>query len=304
MQGGRRTDRPSDRQAAVTSCFLVSDLHGRKEAYQALFRAISGERPRLVFMGGDLLPAALSLSLYGPEDFVCGFMREKLGRLREVLAESFPSICLILGNDDVRAAEPAMLDLERDGLVQYIHNRKTLLGGYWIYGYACVPPSPFLLKDWERYDVSRFTDPGCIPPEEGEFTFPVDRDEVARSTISNELSLLTRDATLDRAVFLFHAPPYLTALDRADLDRVKVDGVPLDVHVGSIAIRDLIESRQPMLTMHGHAHESAKLTGNWRDRIGRTHLFSAAHDGPELALIRFDLEALDQATRRLMPVQN
>ena len=79
-----------------------------------------------------------------------------------------------------------------------------------------------------------------------------------------------------------------------------VEHVPLDVHVGSIAIRRFIEERQPLVTLHGHVHESARLTGSWRDRIGRTHLFSAAHDGPELALVRFDLEDPASATRELI----
>ena len=77
-----------------------------------------------------------------------------------------------------------------------------------------------------------------------------------------------------------------------------VDHVPLDVHVGSIAVRRFIEARQPRLTLHGHVHESARLTGSWRDRIGRTLMLGAAHDGPELALVRFDLERPGAALRR------
>ena len=80
-----------------------------------------------------------------------------------------------------------------------------------------------------------------------------------------------------------------------------MDHAPLDVHVGSIAIRRFIEARQPLLTLHGHVHESARLTGAWRDRLGRTHCLSAAHDGAELALVRFDLESPGQATRALHP---
>jgi uncharacterized protein len=76
--------------------------------------------------------------------------------------------------------------------------------------------------------------------------------------------------------------------------------VPLDVHVGSIAVRRFIEARQPSVTLHGHIHESARLTGAWQDRIGRTVLLSAAHDGPELALVRFDPERPDAATRDLI----
>ena len=79
-----------------------------------------------------------------------------------------------------------------------------------------------------------------------------------------------------------------------------VDHVPLDLHIGSIAVRRLIEDRQPLLTLHGHVHESARITGSWRDQIGRTHMFTAAHDGPELAVIRFDPEDLKRASRTLI----
>ncbi len=103
-----------------------------------------------------------------------------------------------------------------------------------------------------------------------------------------------------RAVMLFHTPPYDTNLDRAATDGMMVDHVPLDLHVGSIAVQRFIEKRQPLLTLHGHIHESARLTGSWRDRIGGTHMFSAAHDGPELCVVRFDLEHLESAERTLL----
>jgi Icc-related predicted phosphoesterase len=84
------------------------------------------------------------------------------------------------------------------------------------------------------------------------------------------------------------------------LDGKKIDGVPLDLHVGSIAVQRFIESRQPLLTLHGHVHESARLTGHWRDKIGNTHVFGAAHDGPELALVHFDPADLENAERELL----
>jgi hypothetical protein len=169
-----------------------------------------------------------------------------------------------------------------------------------VFGYACVPPSPFRLKDWERYDVSRFLDPGCTPPEEGAHSVEFDADEVRFGTIARDLEALVGGEDLAEALFLFHAPPYRTALDRAALDGRTVDHAPLDVHVGSIAIRRFIEERQPALTLHGHVHESARLTGRWSDRIGRTHCLSAAHDGPELALVRFDPDDPGAATRELL----
>ncbi|HUX65553.1 MAG TPA: hypothetical protein VMV42_00260, partial [archaeon] len=100
--------------------------------------------------------------------------------------------------------------------------------------------------------------------------------------------------------FSFSFSPYQTHLDRAALDGRQVDSVPLDVHVGSIAIRRFIETRQPLVTLHGYVHESAPLTGSWQEKIGRTFCFSAAHDGPELAIICFDPAQPEKAIRRLL----
>ena len=79
-----------------------------------------------------------------------------------------------------------------------------------------------------------------------------------------------------------------------------VDHAPVDVHIGSIAIRRFIEERRPFLTLHGHAHESARLTGSWRERIGDTWCFNAAHDGPELAVVSFPLDDPEAAERTLL----
>jgi len=169
-----------------------------------------------------------------------------------------------------------------------------------VYGYACVPPTPFGLKDWEVYDVSRYTPHGCLSPEEGFRTVAVAPEKIRYATISEDINSLAENRSMQRAVWLFHTPPHETRLDRAALDGRAIDGVPLDVHVGSIAVRRFIEEKQPLVTLHGHIHESARLTGSWRDRIGETHLFSAAHDGPELALVQFDLEKPADAERLLL----
>ncbi len=74
----------------------------------------------------------------------------------------------------------------------------------------------------------------------------------------------------------------------------------LDEHVGSVAIRQFIEERQPPVTLHGHVHELARLTGEWKVRIGRTVYINAAHDGPELALVVGDPGAPEVTSHRLL----
>jgi len=284
-------------------CFFVSDIHGDIDKYRKLFTAIVQHKPAGVFLGGDLIPHGIGRvnSVHRHhKDFINNFLAEELLNIREKLGESYPEIFVILGNDDARIEEPAVIDVATRKIWHYLHMNYMTFKGFDIYGYAHTPPSPFLLKDWERYDVSRYVDPGCIAPPEGRLTVPVSAGELKYGTIAEDLEILTGQNDLSKAVFLFHAPPYKTNLDRAALDGKMVNHVPLDVHVGSIAVQRFIEKCQPRLTLHGHIHESARLTGSWRDKIGVTHCFSAAHDGPELALIQFDLENPENAERELL----
>ena len=283
-----------------TPCLFVSDLHGRLDRYGKLLAAIAEERPGAVFLGGDLLPFG------GPEregaggDFLLDWLGPRLSELRARLGGAYPPVLAIFGNDDPRTEEGSLERLERQGLVLHAHRRRLVVAGVPVYGYACVPPTPFLLKDWERYDVSRYADPGCVSPEEGVRSCPVPANELKYSTIAQDLDKLVGEDSMARAVMLFHSPPHGTNLDHGACGGKMVEGVPLDAHLGSVAIRRFIEQKQPLLTLHGHVHEAARLSGSWRDRIGTTHAFSAAHDGPELALVRFDLDDLSHAARELL----
>ena len=287
----------------MISCFFASDLHGHADCYLKLFQAMREERPAALLLGGDLFPSGLA-AWEGPEsaggDFFQGFLVPELEKLRASLGPEYPEVFLILGNDDMRAEEGRVREVEEAGLWSYLPGKRKSFREFDVIGYPFVPPTPFQLKDWERYDVSRYVPPGCVSPEEGWRTVEVPDQWVRYGTIKEDLEELVGDTEMERAVFLFHTPPHETALDRAALDGEMVDYIPLDVHVGSIAVRRFIEAHQPRLTLHGHIHESARLTGSWRDKIGETHLFSAAHDGPELALVRFDPENPEDATRTLI----
>lgn len=282
---------------------FVSDLHGRAGRYRSLFRLLAEQPPTAVLLGGDLLPgdAFEDISAGGPElDFAQGFLVEQFEQLRVTLRVAYPRVFMIPGNDDPRGAEVAFVGGAARGLWEYMHLHRARCAGYDVLGYACVPPTPFLLKDWERYDVSRHVDPGCVSPEEGIRTVAVEAHEIRYGTIQEDLAGLAGDRDLSRTVCLFHAPPYDTVLDRAALDGKLIEHVPLDVHVGSVAIKRFIEERQPRVTLHGHIHEAPRLMGTWRAQIGRTHCFSAAHDGPELAVVKFDPDDPTQATRELL----
>jgi len=286
-----------------TRCFLVSDLHGRPERYRALWRTALRERPAAIFLAGDLLPGGLAFGATDGEisgDFIEDFMAGGFMELRERLGDHAPRVLLVPGNDDPGSCLPGLGRGEAQGAWEQLHGRMTTLVDRPVFGYACVPPSPFLLKDWERYDVSRYVDPGAVSPEEGWRSRPMAPYELRWRTIARELDELIGTHPLHRAVLLLHTPPYQTALDLADLEGRMIDHIPLDPHVGSIAVRRLIQARQPWLTLHGHVHESSRLSGHWKAKLGNTVMLSAAHEGPGLCLVRFELDDPWDATRELL----
>lgn len=281
--------------------FFASDLHGRQERWNVLLDVIAAERPEAVLLGGDLCPHPLAdPSTTASGGFLSHWLAPRLRALREKLDARYPRLAVILGNDDPGVDAEDLESLEREGLLLHAHLRRLDLDGVAVYGCAWVPPTPFQLKDWERYDTGRGVDPGCVSPEEGQRTVPVPTRVIRWSTIASDLATLAGDDDLTDTIFLFHAPPYQTALDRAALDGQAVDHVPVDVHVGSIAIRRFLERHGPAAALCGHVHESARLTGRWRDQLGRTVVLGAAHDGPELALVRFDPRDPAGATRELL----
>ena len=281
----------------MKKCFFVSDLHGQKRRYKALFSKIKQEKPGAIFLGGDLLP---SFGSRGESDFLNDYLSQEFIALKTRLGSDYPRVFLILGNDDGKSQEEDLIRyMEREKIWEYIHNKSAQFGPYNIYGYAYVPPTPFLNKDWERYDISRYVDPGCIAPEDGWRSVEQPLNVIQYATIQADLNTLIGNNDLSNSILLFHTPPYKTNLDRADLDGKMIDHVPLDVHVGSIAVKNLLLDRQPLLTLHGHVHDSARLTGFWKEQLGETTALSAAHDGPELALVRFDPDHPLEASREL-----
>ena len=84
-----------------------------------------------------------------------------------------------------------------------------------------------------------------------------------------------------RAVFNLHCPPYNTSLDAApeldpQLRPVVRGGAMVMAPAGSLASRNAIERYQPMLSLHGHIHES-----RGAQRLGRTECFNPGSEYSE-----------------------
>jgi Icc-related predicted phosphoesterase len=102
----------------------------------------------------------------------------------------------------------------------------------------------------------------------------LDEDELYR-----RVSVLAdRVESMDRCIFNLHVPPYDSSLDTAaaltdDLEVVMSGSAPKMIAVGSTAVREAIEHYQPLLSLHGHVHESPGATN-----LGRTLCINPGSD--------------------------
>ena len=83
--------------------------------------------------------------------------------------------------------------------------------------------------------------------------------------------MISKVERMENCIFNLHCPPFNTPIDLApELDdtlkpKVTGGGGISMVHVGSVAVRQVIEKHQPLLGIHGHIHESHGFV-----KIGRT----------------------------------
>lgn len=280
-------------------CIFTSDLHGNKRKYRQLFKYAEEIETEAIFIGGDILPRPREIEL---EKDMRDFLENNLIKPAERLISKFDKfeLFVIMGNDDPRIYEKILLEADEEDKINYVNQSTVRFDSLYVQGYNYVPPTPFQLKDWERYDVSSFVDPGSIPPDQGFRSQDIPDYDKKYNTIEDDLKKMSEKAPPKDTIYLFHSPPYETDLDRADLDGKKVDHAPLDVHVGSVAIKRFIKNHQPLLTLHGHVHETVELTGNWCQKIGDTYCFTGVHHGESLAIIKFDTEDLKKAKRKVL----
>ncbi|HZC41161.1 MAG TPA: hypothetical protein VE343_10845 [Streptosporangiaceae bacterium] len=141
------------------------------------------------------------------------------------------------GNDDIWEIDDI---IEQSPCVSFGEGKVIDLDGFQLASMGWTNPTP-----WDTFREA---------PEE-ELTAKI--DEVA-----------AKIPDMNRAIFNFHAPPYGTGLDEAPA----LDGSLRPVHggavmkpVGSTAVRQAILGYQPLLSVHGHIHESRGVA-----RLGRT----------------------------------
>ncbi len=106
---------------------------------------------------------------------------------------------------------------------------------------------------------------------------------MSKPTIEDELQSLPEPTNNNKAIYVIHMPPAFVGLD------VCWSGEK----VGSEAIYQFIKNNQPLLTLHGHIHESFAKTGIWKARIGETiSIQSGQLNSAEITYVVVDLDEM------------
>ncbi len=264
----------------------ATDLHGNIAHYQDLLSAAVRRDADFVVIGGDLFPGRGTLAgiLKAQKTFLAERLRPLFERFRNENPEK--TIYLMMGNDDFAANMGWLEEMAREGLLKLLHLRAhSLSGSLFIAGYSCVPPTPFLIKDWERLDAERATVPDrsyqvCTSSETGGIEVTDARDWfLSHNTIEEELEMLAQMSNPAQTIYVTHAPPYATKLDVLYSGR----------HIGSRAVRKFVEQHEPPLTLHGHIHESYRMTEEIRDRIGGALCINPGQDEQVLHAVSIDI---------------
>ncbi|MCB9853810.1 MAG: metallophosphoesterase [Phycisphaerales bacterium] len=269
---------------------FTSDLHGNSSHYERLRFVVELEKPDVIILGGDLLPDDSALDAKrlgtGQPKYIRGAFRNVVTDLRK--ASGCDEVLVIFGNHDWGSAVDAMGELSSDGLLKVLTPKDAIqVGGVNFLGYSCTPPTPWFVKDFERLDR-----PGDEPPLMGGARWRISRmtqlgagtlfDGVP--TIQEELAAVTAPAS--PWVFVVHAPPYATKLDQSYQGE----------SWGSHSVRVALERLQPMLSLHGHIHESPDVSGDFKDMLGAT---TAVNPGQSVKVLCYAVVDIDVAGARI-----
>lgn len=276
---------------------FCSDIHGDEGHYSRLMTVAGQVRPDVVILGGDMLPDDSALDRkkmgVGQPAYVRETFRNHVTALRE--AASCKHVLVIFGNHDWGSSVTAMEELQDAGLLRILDlERPHVIGGISFLGYSFTPPTPWFVKDFERLDM-----PGDQPPLLGgarwdhRFSRPSQHGAAflysSVNTIADDLAHLKPPP--DPWVFVVHAPPYDTKLDRYYGDQ----------KWGSRAVRAALEKHQPMLSLHGHIHESPIVSGAIKDQLGRT---IAVNPGQTRSKFQYATLRLDAAAKKVVDVSH
>jgi uncharacterized protein len=243
-----------------------SDVHGSYVKYKNLVKVAVKHGADSVILGGDLFPYVPSAWVSGQQQFIPHFVRFA-NRLSDYDIELF----WILGNDDLVFIDDELNKaLEDCPTAHWIDKRPVEYKGFTLVGMSEVVEFPHELKDRCRLDKKGDSPYRGLQNGEAHFYFQrvftkMRIEKYLANYLPSQPSLEEILNTIEiddwkNTILVTHAPPYGSGLDV----------VGQGFWVGSRAVTEFIERKQPAFSLHGHVHESPWQSGLWNNTIIRT----------------------------------
>lgn len=291
-------------QAEITRLFYAGDVHGSRVCWKKFVNAAAHYPADVLVMGGDLTGKALvPIVREGDGSYAARVIGEqRVARTAEELDQMQQAIStngmypLIVDREEAQAltADAALRDkaFERallDELRLWVEFADDRLAGTGTHAYV-IPGNddPWSIDEVlaqgssvvacdeviERVGPHEMVSFGYSNRTPWQTPRELDEDEI----YSRLKRLVSELENPEGAILNVHVPPYESSLDTAyevdeDLHYVMKGGRPHEIPTGSAAVRQIIEEVQPLLSLHGHIHESKGVT-----KIGRTVAINPGSD--------------------------
>jgi len=261
----------------------TSDLHHKVWKWKSLSKACAKEKPEIVLVAGDLF--CNDAGIQGQYRHL-PTVKKYCEKIKDLGAE----VILTLGNDD----NTNLLDemVEEDGkLWHFLHNSIKKVKGYEFVGMPYVCDHPFGYKQFVRAEseddlgieilLKPFTKRVMMGKDGFEDIDDFYKHLESLPTLEEELNTLKDQCNdLKKSIWLIHNPPTGCRLDVTSQYQA----------VGSEAVTNFIQEQQPLVTVHGHIHESPLYGKKWYTQIGDTLAIQAGQLYSDLFYCTFEIE--------------
>ncbi|MDN9572374.1 metallophosphoesterase [Clostridioides difficile] len=278
----------------------VTDLHGDRNKYRKLLDSAIEKGINLIVNGGDMLPKQCDRHLEQPV-FIKDFLREYFSELQK----HDITYLAMLGNDDLLAVDKLFEKVcDEFENVHNIAGKMVCINGYEFIGMNHVLDHPFGCKDRVVTETHYIPQSQLSPVAGISNEYGYDRIynwlDYSRSELPymcDILKSLPKPTDSKKAVYIMHMPPAGLRLGQL---------LYQDLDIGSVDIYEFLKSRQPLLSLHGHIHESPDTEkGKWINQIfhticiqtGQTELYDS-----KMIYAELDLQS-ENYTRKIVNVE-
>ena len=281
-----------------TTIFFATDIHGSERCFLKFINAAKFFQANVLILGGDITGKALVpiVRKMGAASYIAEFQGQHATLELEEEIVTFERQVRQSGAYPFRTTQDELIAMESDReMVDKLFTRlmvesvqrwceiaeERLRGS----GVRCFIDAG---NDDEPDIVEVLKQASYVEMPEGRVVMIDDEHEMVSSGFANITpwhaprdipeedlaafidTMASRLRAPDRAVFNLHVPPFASGLDIAplltdDLKPIVVGGEIATGPVGSKSVRAAIERYQPLVSLHGHIHESRAV-----NKIGRT----------------------------------